>query len=76
MECIFIDSESSSFSIMKLSVVNLKDILARLTSSIRNGVWRQLCPEATNNLKSISMAIRILAEEAVFVEAEVLTIHD
>ena len=72
---------------IKLAIANLGDALDRLTVSMRNSVWRKLCPEAVNDFQgfeptAINMAIVTLAKEAGFEEtdeddiAELLASHD
>ncbi|XP_062887428.1 general transcription factor II-I-like isoform X3 [Mobula hypostoma] len=60
---------------IKLAIANLGDALDRLTVSMRNSVWRKLCPEAVNDFKgfepvTINTAIVTLAKEAGFVEVD------
>lgn len=72
---------------IKLAIDNLGDALNQLTISMRNGVWKKLCPEAVNDFKdfeptTINTSIVNLAKEAGFVEVdednveEILASHD
>ncbi|KFD69420.1 hypothetical protein M514_18292 [Trichuris suis] len=70
-----------------MTIANLGDALDRLTVSVRNGVWRSLCPEAVEvpailNPSTINEEIVALAKQAGFTEVdeqdveEVLASHE
>lgn len=72
---------------IKLAIANLGDALDRITVSMRNSVWSNLCLEAISDFQSfdptmINMAIVNLAKEAGFVDIneedveEVLASHN
>ncbi|KFD61368.1 hypothetical protein M514_26423 [Trichuris suis] len=72
---------------IRLAIANIGDAVNRLTVSVRNGVWKKLCPEAVGRSEgfepsSLNPQIVELAREAGFMEVdeedieEVLASHE
>ena len=66
---------------IKLAIANLGDAFDKLTVSMRNSIWRKLCPDAVNDFKvfepsTINTAIVALSKEAGFVEVDENDVED